>query len=137
MLLRLMVQLPFGHRLAVAHLLQHFSTIGGFLILCWWVAAWYQRTSPEEHFRAAEFSPAFKIATALTMAGIALMLGYPLAVIQLARHVEPVRRLAFIVTVFEAVTLVFCAQLILYGLALTVSTRWRRLPAGQLQEPGD
>src|SRR5262252_2376909 len=47
-LLQVQVSLPFGHTFLLAHLLQHLSTIGGFLVLCVWFLAWYRKAQPVE-----------------------------------------------------------------------------------------
>lgn len=131
------VFLPFGRSFLLAHLLQHVSTVGGFLVLCAWLVAWYRRTSPATRVYEEEFSPRLKLLAVLTMGSVALLMGYPLAVWRLASHVEPIKRNFFIVTVFEATTLVFCLQLLIFGLVLTVSSRFQRLPVPQANEPGD
>jgi hypothetical protein len=84
-----------------------------------------------------EFSLRLKLLAVLTMSGVALLAGYPLAVWRLATHELPIKRSFFIATDFEATTLVFCVQLLIFGLAHTLNSRWRQLPGGQLQEPGD
>jgi hypothetical protein len=131
------VSLPLVNTYLLAHLLQHISTIGGFLVLCAWFVAWYRRTSPAPRMYGEEFSLRFKLLAVLTMSGVALLMGYPLALWRLATHEPPIKRSFFIATVFEATTLVFCVQLLIFGLALTLNSRWRPLPSGQLQEPGD
>jgi hypothetical protein len=136
-LLQVQVSLPFGHPFLLAHLLQHLSTIGGFLVLCVWFLVWYRKTLPIESGDQQEFSPGLKLLTVLTMGAIALLLGYPIAVWRLASHVQPIKRNFFIVTVFEATTLVLCVQLLIFGIALTLNSRGRQLPRQQLQQPGD
>ena len=135
-LLRTTVSLPLGHTLVLAHLLQHLSTVGGFLILCGWFVAWYART-PAGRPLPREFMPGVKVLVVLVMSGIALLLGYPLAVWRLASHVEPVRRIVYVVTTFEAWTLMFCIELLIYGLAMSVNTNWRGAPVARANEPGD
>jgi uncharacterized protein DUF4184 len=134
--LRVPVPLPLGHTIQFAHLLQHVSTIGGIAALMVWFAAWYRRTSPAATSKE-EFSARLKITLVLTMAAVAGLLGYPIAVLRLAEHPPPIKPIYFVVTAFEAMTLVFCLELLIYGLALTMNARLRRLPATPADELGD
>jgi hypothetical protein len=136
-LLQRSVSLPLERSYTLAHLLQHISTVGGFLLLCAWCAAWYHRTSPVPKMYGEEFSLRLKLLAVLTMGVVGLLMGYPLAIWRLATHELPIKRSFFIVTVFEATTLMFCVQLLIFGLVLTLNSRWRQLPGRQLQEPGD
>ena len=134
--LHVRVPLPMGHSIQFGHLLQHISTVGGIAVLGMWVAGWYRRTPPVVRMEE-KFSPRLKIALAVTMAAIAGLLGYPISVLRLANRVHPVRPLYLAVTVFEATTLVLCLELLIYGLALTLNNRLRRVSATQADEPGD
>ena len=54
----------------------------------------------------------------------------------LSNQDKPIIRSYLAATVFEAVTLVFCIELLLYGLGLTFAARFRRVPTAQLDEHG-
>lgn len=125
-LLRTMVHPPLFHSISVARLLQHLSTIGGLVVLAVWLADWYRRTPPAEQAHAEAFSPMLKATVILTMCAIALLCGYPLAMWRLANHPAPIRTLDIVVTTFVASTMVLCIQLLIYGLAITLSTRSHR-----------
>lgn len=119
-LLRGVVPLPLGHTIQFAHLLQHISTIGGMLVLAWWFVAWYRRTPPALGSEV-EFSAGLRVAVLLTITVVAGLMAYPIALLQLASHVQPIKPLHLVVTIFEAMTLVFCLELLIYGLALTIT----------------
>lgn len=129
-LLRTVIALPMGHTITFAHLLQHISTIGGMVVLAAWFVAWYRRTSSAPA-SADEFSARLKITLLMVMAVVAGLMAYPIALLRLAGHVQPITPLHLLVTIFEATTLVFCFELLIYGLALTLSTRLRRASAAQ------
>lgn len=130
-LLRTMLDLPLLHSISVAHLLQHLSTIGGMAALGIWFAAWYYRTAPVEQTQSEEFSPGVKVVAVATMSTIALLAGYPLAMFRLAHHTSPIRPIVIVATTVVATTAVFCVQLLLYGVAITLSARTRRAAASQ------
>jgi hypothetical protein len=134
--LRVRIPLPLGHSMQFAHLLQHISTVGGMVVLAIWFAGWYRKTPPVAAVQE-EVSPRMKIAMAVTMAGVAVLLGYSVAVLRLAGHVLPVKPLQFAVTVFVATALVMGVELLIYGLALTVNDRLHRVSARQADERGD
>ncbi len=131
MLLRTMVRPPLFHSISVARLLQHLSTVGGIAILAVWLAAWYRRTPPSNRSQPKALSPGLKAGIVLTMSTIALAAGYPLAMWRLTQHPAPIIPSAIVGTTFVASTMVLCIQLLLYGLAITVSTRSRRATATQ------
>ena len=106
------------------------------LVLAVWFVAWYNRTPPVPRSRIQPFSPGLKTALVSGMLLVALLVGYEFAMWRLEDHEWPIRAIFLIVTVFEAVTLVFCVEMLIYGAALTLSIRLRRLPAAQLNEPG-
>lgn len=126
------VPVPFLYPMALFKVLQNASTILGFLALCVWFAAWYLRTSPGRITTVREFSPFVKVAVVFTMMVTAIFAGYSLAIFKLSGHDLPISRSFFVATVFEAVTLVFCIELLLYSAAQTVSARSRRLLAVQV-----
>jgi len=128
------VPVPFIHPMALTKLLQYLSTILGLLAVVAWLAAWYFRTSPVPKATVREFSPFVKFALFSIMIVIALLAGYAYAVFMLSGHEETISRSYLAATVFESVTLVLCIELLLYGGALTVSVRSRRLRAPQLEE---
>jgi len=130
------VPVPFLHPMALLKILQHASTVLGFLVLCVWFAVWCFRTPPAPTSRKREFPPAVKAAVVLALGTIAVFAGYALAMFKLADHELPINPLFVIATIFEAMTLVFCIELVIYGLALTMNSRLRRLPVVQPEEPG-
>src|SRR5271167_250055 len=127
-LLQTMLHLPLVHPITVSHLLQHISTIGGALVLAAWVRGWYRRTSPGP-VSEEEFSTRLKTAVVLTMGTIAALAGYPIATWRLAHHPPPIKLEFVVVTTFVAIAMVFCTQLLIYGVAITLSTRARHSPA--------
>ena len=133
-LLRMKVPLPFPHPMPLAGVLQDVSTILGLLVLVLWCAAWYRRTAPVPEGEVREFSPFVKVALTFSMIMIALFAGYPYALFTLSAHEGAISRSYFAATVFEAITVVFCVELLLYGLARTVANRSRRLTPGKLDE---
>jgi len=61
---------------------------------------------------------------------------YWVATSKLADHELPTNPLFVVATIFEAITSVLCLELVIYGLALNVNPRYRRLPTVQPEEPG-
>jgi len=135
-LLRHLIVLP-GVYSPVGYPLQQISTIFGMAVLGLWVAAWYRRTPPSGEEFEAMFSSGQKLAMVLSIAGVSLLLGYPIALWKLADRLMPIRRDVFIVTVFEATTLVFCLQLLVYSASVKLATRQSGLTTGVLNQPGD
>ena len=133
-LLRASVPVPFLHPMPLAKVLQHGSTLVGFLILCVWFVGWYARTRPALVAHLHEFSPFVKVAVVFTMVTVALLIGYLLAIFKLAEHEQPLSRSVVIATFFLAMTFVFCIEFLIYGLAMTLAARWRRVPAPQFDE---
>ena len=134
-ILKTILYLPVLHSITVAHLLQHISTVGGIAALGAWFLAWYRRTPPATPTQSGELLPWVKAAVVLTITSIALVAGYPLAVLRMTDRPPPINPVDFEVTIFEATTLVFCAQLLFYGLVVTLSARERRANASPLDEP--
>lgn len=135
-LLHVVVPVPFLHPMELLKILQHASTVVGFLVLCVWFAIWYLRTPPVSISRRQEFPPSTKISVVLAIATIAIFAGYQLAMFKLDDHKLHLSPLFVAATIFEAMTLVFCIELVIYGLALTINSRFRRLPMVQPEEPG-
>jgi hypothetical protein len=133
--LRTSVPVLFLHPLPLTKVLQHASTLLGFLVLCIWFLGWYRRASPVAKTAVPEFPPLAKVAIIFTMAVVAHLAGYPMAIFKLASHEPPLNPLFVITTVFEAMTLVFCIELLIYGLAMTLAARSQRVAATQLEEP--
>ena len=131
-LLQQMVSVPFHGPVRMTKLLQHGSTVLGILVLTAWFGAWYRRTKSDARASLRPISPLRKVTIVFTMAAIALLAGYPLAIFLVADRDLQLSRLVFIVTVFEVVTLVFCTLVLIYGLARTFLTRGHRTPAAQL-----
>jgi len=131
-LLRHAVPVPFHAPVFVTKILQQGSTISGLLVLAAWFASWYRRTIPVPE-TSLRLLPAFrKVAIVFTMTVIAAITGYPLAVARLADHPLPINQTFFVATVFEAMTLVFFVEILIYSLARTLGGRSRRVPAAQL-----
>jgi uncharacterized protein DUF4184 len=133
-LLRVKVPIPFLYPMPVAKILQNASTLLGLLVLLLWCAAWYLRTSPVPKSQVHEFSPWVKITVVSVVSLIAILAGYPYAMFTLSNQDKPIIRSYLAATVFEAVTLVLCIELLLYGLGLTFAARFRRVPTAQLDE---
>lgn len=129
------VPVPFHAPVLLPKILQHASTILGLLVVAAWCVLWYRRTTPVPETSLPQLSSFRKFVAVITMAGIAAVVGYPLAILKLADHAPPIRPLYFIVTVFEAMTLIFCVQVLIYGVARISSARFRRIPAAQADEP--
>lgn len=123
------VSVGFLRPMPLANILQHASTILGLVVLCVWCGAWYGRTAPAPRSQLREFSPLVKVAVVFTMIDIAILAGYAFAMSKLSSHEPPLSRQFVIATVFEATTLAFCIELLLYGAAMTVSARPRRTSA--------
>lgn len=130
-LLKTMLYLPVFHSISLAHLLQHISTVAGLAILAVWLAAWYRRTAPADQPQSEGFSPALKATVLITMSTIAVLAGYPLAMWRLAQRPTPASLFAIVGTTFVASTMVFCAQLLIFGLAITLNARARRATVTQ------
>jgi hypothetical protein len=133
-LLRARVAVPFLHPMPLPKLLQDVSTIAGLLVLCVWFVGWYRRTAPMPKTGMREFSPFVKIAVVFIISVVAAFIGYLVAILKLANHPPPINPLFVIATTFEAMTLIFCLELLVYGFALTIGARNR--PATQLDEQG-
>ena len=119
---------PFHQPMMLMKVLQQVSSLLGLLALAAWFAAWYLRTAPALETELREFSPFVKVAVVFTMVVIAILAGYAFAIFKMSDHELPFSRSFVIATIFEAITLVFCIELLLYGAAQTVSARSRRLP---------
>ena len=119
------VPVPFHSPMATSKFLQHASTVLGVLVLAVWCVIWYRRTTPVPRANLQQMSSFRKATIVFTMTVVAAFAGYPLAVFRLADHPVPVNGLVLTVTVFEAVTLVLCIQLLIYGLARSYATRSR------------
>ena len=97
------------------------------VVLAIWFGAWYRRTSPVARSQIQPFSASLRTALISGMLLAALLVGYPLAMWRLEDHEGPIKTIFLVVTVFEAVTLVFCLELLIYGMALTWNGRLRSL----------
>ena len=128
------VSVPFHSPVPLLKLLQYISTFLGLLILGTWFLVWYREAIPVPRASLRELSPLRKLATVLIMTSVAVLAGYPLAIFQLADRRIPIKPIFFAVTVFEAITLVFCVQLLAYSLARLYATRSRRRPAVRMDE---
>ncbi|HEY4960096.1 MAG TPA: DUF4184 family protein [Terriglobales bacterium] len=129
------VPVPFHSPMAVAKILQHGSTVVGLLVLAAWCVAWYRRTPPMPRADVRQLSSSRKVTVVFILVVVAVLAGYPLAIYRLADHPLPLNPLLFIVTVFEATTLIFCVQVLIYGLARSYTARSRRIPVVRLNGP--
>ena len=129
------VPVPFHPPVSVHGLLQYASTVLGIVVLVGWLALWYR----EDHASTTrvslrQLSSRHKVAVVLTMVVIAVSAGYPLAIVSLSDHDLPIKMELLGTTVFEAITLVFCTQVLVYGLLRTfngpIPTHTRR-PVGR------
>jgi len=135
-LFRYRVPVPFHPPVSVPRLLQQASTVLGILVLTAWLAVWYRGTAPAPRVGVRHLSSFHKAAVVLTMVLIAVFAGYPLAIVSLSDHEPPIRFELWAATVFEAITLVLCTQVLIYGLLRTLTSRFRRIPATQLGSHG-
>ena len=120
--------------MTLTKILQHVSTVLGLAILFVWLLAWYRRTASLPIADSREFPGLVKVAILFSMGAVALLIGYPLAIFELADRHLPISRLTMIATIFVAATCVFGAELLVYGLALRLATRSRRVPAPRFDE---
>lgn len=125
--LRAPVSVPFLHPMPLTKILQHTSTIFGLAILCAWAMGWYHRTQPVRVPGRREFSPLVKVTIVLTLGVVAVVAGYPLAILKLAGHSLPISQLTVIAVFFVAITFAFGVALLLYGLIVTIAARSRRV----------
>jgi hypothetical protein len=128
------ITVPLVHPMQVTKLLQHISTVLGMVVLAVWFAAWYNRTPPVPRSRIQPFSAGQRASLVSGMLLVALFVGYLLAMWRLEDREGPIRTIFLIVTVFEAVTLVFCVEMLVYGAALTLNARLSRLPGAPLDQ---
>ena len=134
--LRVVVPVPFVHTMSVLKILQHASSVLGLLFLGVWFVIWWFRTPPAPRSQKHEFPPWVKVVLVVAFATIAIICGYWVATSKLADHELPTNPLFVVATIFEAITSVLCLELVIYGLALNVNPRYRRLPTVQPEEPG-
>ena len=87
------------------------------------------------HADVRQLSSSRKVTVVFILVVVAVLAGYPLAIYRLADHPLPLNPLLFIVTVFEATTLIFCVQVLIYGLARSYTARSRRIPVVRLNGP--
>jgi hypothetical protein len=132
--LRTRVPFPFRYPVPLYKLFQYGSTTLGLLALITWFAAWYRRTTPVPKATLHEFTTFRKLATLFSISIISVLAGYPYAILRLADHEPPINPLFFAVTVFEAITLIFCVQVLIYSLVRTCITRSQRTPAIKMDE---
>jgi hypothetical protein len=133
-LLRDTVPVPFLHPMPVDKILQYASTVLGLLALLVWFAYWFRKTAPVPHTRLRKLSSFRKVTVIFIMVVIAVFAGYLLAMFRLADHELPISRSFLVATVCEAITLAFCMQVLVYGLARTYARRPRTVPAVRVGE---
>jgi hypothetical protein len=134
-LLRHAVPVPFHAPVFVTKILQQGSTISGLLVPAAWFGVWYGRKMRGREGWWRLVPGVGRVAIVFTMTVIAAITGYPLAVARLADHPLPINQTFFVATVFEAMTLVFFVEILIYSLARTLGGRSRRAPAAQSAGP--
>ena len=128
------VELPYIGARPVAAILQHLSTLVGMLVLLIWFVAWYRRASPVGETSTAEFPASTKVSLVSGMVVLGFALGCSLGLLVLSDHPPPITRTFVAATLLEAVTLVLCVEMLLYGTAMTVSRR-HRVAVTELHRP--
>ena len=118
------VAVPWHAPVTVSKLLQYVSSLFGIVVLTAWLVLWYIRTTPAAESRAHELSPWRKMTAVFMISGIALIGGDRIAQVRLQEgpRVSSMNALA---TGIEATTLVFCAEMLLYGVVRTYTTKTR------------
>jgi len=128
------VMVPFLHPIALIKILQHLSSVGGLLIVAAWLGAWYLGTAPAPESAAREFPALVKGGLVGLMLIVASISGYCYARFMLAGHEGPISPLSFVATVFEAITLVLCIELVVYGLTFRAFHRASSVLTPQLNK---
>jgi hypothetical protein len=128
------LRLPFLYPMPINTLLQHVSTLLGLLVLAAWFLVWYRRTAPVAIRSVRELSGFRKLTVVSTMAITAVSAGFALAIFRLSDHEIPISHSLIVSTVIEAITLVFCVEVLLYGLARTYNSRSRRASAIRMDQ---
>lgn len=132
-LLGRMIPIPFRYPMPLYKILQHGSSLLGLALLAIWVWRWYRQTAPVVQPRARELSTSHKAAVLLTIGVIALAAGVPLAVKRFASFDPPIEHKYLLITLFEAIALMICVQLVVYGIARSVA-RPERSPGAAVNE---
>ena len=132
--LRTRVSVPFLHPMPFTKFLQHTSTIFGLAILFVWFVGWYRRTPAVRVSDRREFSPLVKVAIVSILGVVAVLAGYPLAIFKLSDSPLTIGPLTMIATTLVATIFALSLQLLIYGLAITVAARSRRVLEPELDE---
>ena len=133
-LLRTYVAVPFRHPMTVAGVLQDTSTILGFLILCLWCAAWYQRTPPAAETLKPELAPLTRLCVVLMMGLVAIVGGYLLASYALTDRVGNLSRATRVAITLITMIQGFCVAMLTYAAAMTWRGRLQSSAAPQINE---
>jgi len=96
----------------------------------------YYRTPPLPRSGRPEFPASVKVTVVFAFTTIAIFAGHWLAMFKLADRDLPVNPLFVVATIFEAITLVLCLELVIFGLAVVISARLRRLSMAQPEKHG-
>jgi hypothetical protein len=112
---------PLHDPMPLYKLLQHGSSVLGLLGLMFWLAGWYRSTSPRADAAAQEMPGTRKLTIVLTMGAMALLCGYPVAVKRFASFDPPIEQKYFVITLFEAIALLVCLQMLFYGVVRTLA----------------
>jgi Domain of unknown function (DUF4184) len=132
--LNVMVDVPFHPPVRMFKVLQQASTLLGLLALAIWFVAWYRRTPPVPSAKVRELSPFRKLAVVFTMALVAALAGYSYGLSRLAEHEPPLSPQFVVVTIFEAITLAFCLEVLIYSLVRAYNSPSGRTPAIRMDE---
>lgn len=117
-----LVAIPWHAPVTVTKLLQYVSSLVGILILLAWFLLRYIRVKPAGERRLDELSRRRKLSTIFIVSVVAVVSGYLIAVNRLD-YLPPMSLFGQLATVIEATTLVFCAEMLLYGVLRTHAAR--------------
>jgi Domain of unknown function (DUF4184) len=121
--LRQKVPVPFHPPVVMSKLVQHASSLIGLVALVVWFAVWYHHAAPANEVRTKQLLAARKIATVGAIAAIAVGTGYPLGFMRDFDLDPALNPIGLSTAIFESVTLIFCLQILLYGIVRTYSVR--------------
>ncbi len=128
------VPVPFSHPMALMKILQHASSVLGLAVLILWLAAWYVQTPPAARSELRAFSSSTKVALIGAMVVLAGIGGYFYGMYMVDIHEPPISPMFVLATLVEAIMLVFCIELVLYGLGFRFLSRMHRLSAPALDK---
>jgi uncharacterized protein DUF4184 len=121
--LRQRVAVPFHPPVVMSKLMQHVSSLVGLIVLAAWFAVWYYCAAPAKKVSTKQLSARRKIAIVGIMVAIAAGAGYVLGFMRDFALDPAMNLVGLSSTIFEAVTLLFCLQILLYGIVRRYSLR--------------